>query len=193
MKGGYVYSVVFILIVSVFFTTILAGANAFYRPKIENNEETALKRSVLYALGEDEDMDNSFKDIRKINIEGRDIYVKYNEKDSVISLAVPFSGPGLWGTISGYMGISGELSAILGIAFTSQNETPGLGGRIDEEWFKDQFRGLPVIKEREISYGEQDSGSSIDAVTGATVTSRAVLKIINATVKESFENLEVVK
>ncbi len=33
---------------------------------------------------------------------------------------------------------------ILGLAFLRHSETPGLGGRITEDWFLEQFRGLPL-------------------------------------------------
>ena len=58
----------------------------------------------------------------------------------------------------------------------SNHETPGLGSKIDEPKFKEQFRGfnprLQILKVRQ-------DGGDVDAVTAATVSSRAVLKAIN--------------
>ena len=49
-------------------------------------------------------------------------------------------GPGLWGSIEGYVAISKDYSTILGLTFITQSETPGLGGRIGEEEYLSQFR-----------------------------------------------------
>ena len=49
------------------------------------------------------------------------------------------SGPGLWGTITAVAGF-GPSGTVRGVEFVRHNETPGLGARIDEDWFRDQFR-----------------------------------------------------
>ncbi len=59
-----------------------------------------------------------------------------------------------------------------------QNETPGLGARITEKWFKEQFRGksAPFTMAAE---GTSEKPGELDAITGATKTSQAVLRIVN--------------
>ena len=66
-----------------------------------------------------------------------------------------------------------------GIDFIAQNETPGLGARIEESWFKDQFIGktppFTLVDE-----GTQNKASNeIDGITGATYTSRYVRDMVN--------------
>ncbi|MDD2458673.1 MAG: FMN-binding protein, partial [Eubacteriales bacterium] len=104
--------------------------------------------------------------------------------------AVPFAGPGLWGGIEGYLGINPDRTQILGLVFTQQNETPGLGGRIEEPIFRDQFRGVPIQPGTELAFGASAS-QDIDAVTGATATSNAVLKILNQLLGVTLSQLEV--
>ena len=55
----------------------------------------------------------------------------------------------------------------------SSNETPGLGSKIDEPKFKEQFSGFHPA--RQILKVRQDGGD-VDAVTAATISSRALLK-----------------
>ena len=64
-----------------------------------------------------------------------------------------------------------------------QNETPGLGGRISEMWFKEQFRGKisPLTK---VAEGEQAGKNQFQAVTGATYSTNAVMDIVNLTSDE---------
>ena len=77
-------------------------------------------------------------------------------------------------------------SKITGIAFYKHSETPGLGGRITERWFKKQFEGVPlypVEEGRKIFYlkppGPGKRPDELDAVTGATGTSRAIEAFLN--------------
>ena len=89
-------------------------------------------------------------------------------------------GPGLWGEIDAVIGYDITGTMITGIEFTKQNETPGLGARIAETWFKEQFRGKsgPFTMMAE---GTSTQSNQFDAITGATRTSSAVMQIINDT------------
>jgi Na+-transporting NADH:ubiquinone oxidoreductase subunit C len=90
----------------------------------------------------------------------------------------PMRGTGLWGTIKGMVGL-GPDSRLTGVSFTEHNETPGLGARIDEAWFRLQFAGkrgpMTMVPEKQPS-----SETEFDAITGATITSTAVRDMINA-------------
>lgn len=63
-----------------------------------------------------------------------------------------------------------------GIYFLEMNESPGMGTKADEPFFKEQFVGRSV--ESFTLFGEGADG--VDAISGATVTSRAVLLAVNA-------------
>ena len=105
----------------------------------------------------------------------------YRENGQEIGFAFPAGGPGLWGGIETYVGISKDYSTILGLAITAQNETPGLGGRIGDEEFLGQFRDLDVSGAAEGSYivYRPSSGGNVDAVAGATLTSKSVSTFLN--------------
>ena len=185
MKKGYIYTIIFMAVVSIVFTGILAVVNAAYKNKIQENQETAVKSSILASVGIiAEDANSEFNDkATERKLDGF-IYYSIVTPDGT-AYAIPFEGPGLWGTIKGYVGVSSDFSQIKGLAFTEQNETPGLGGRIDEEWYKDQFRDTPLSDS--ISYGAE---SGLDAITGATSTSNAVLKILNDFIDTTLKELE---
>ena len=65
-----------------------------------------------------------------------------------------------------------------------------LHGRIDELVFREQFRGLPLKKDQPLKYGTQE-GYTLDAITGATQTSTAVLKTLNNMTDQVIFNGEV--
>ena len=197
MKQGYTYTVIFMFVMSALFTAALAIANAFYLPAIKSNEVLAEKKSILDALDIDVPADsnqvnNIFdKSIRKSSFSGKDVYENIDETGNVTGYALPFSGPGLWGTIIGYGGVSGDFSTLLGINFTVQSETPGLGGRIDEAWYKEQFRGISIKQDGKLEFDPEKSG--IDGITGASITSKSVTNIIKKLVEENVSGLEAVK
>jgi Na+-transporting NADH:ubiquinone oxidoreductase subunit C len=89
------------------------------------------------------------------------------------------TGAGLWGTITAAVGLDDSGRAVSGISFLKQNETPGLGARIDEPWFKAQFKGK-TGPFRMVPEGTRSTApDEFDAITGATVTSTAVRDMLN--------------
>jgi Na+-transporting NADH:ubiquinone oxidoreductase subunit C len=194
MKQGPVYTIVFIFVLTAVFTAVLAVADAYYAPKIAENVALSEHRDVLYALGLDATGDAATLTARfdaqvsKKTVGGIEVY-EQNRVGGTYGIAVPFTGSGLWGTIKGYLAVSSDFSKIVGIVFTEQQETPGLGGRIDELQYKEQFRGVPITGSK-IVYGKNGS-QEIDAVTGATITSNSVLRIVNDTIDNTLPKLEV--
>lgn len=90
-------------------------------------------------------------------------------------------------------GYGGEIKVVLGIdssykvvayRITSQNETPGLGDGALKPKFKDQFKGKAL---EQLEVVKRPDPGKIQAITGATITSRAVTK----TVKEALESLQL--
>ena len=194
MKREYVYTVLFTFVVSAFLTAILAGANAFFLPRIERNEELAERRAILYVLNvpfsDDAEVERLFAEsISEQQVGDLNVFAKSDDSGAVSGYAVPFQGAGLWGTIRGYMGLTADLSELLGIEFTEQNETPGLGSRIDEAWYKEQFRGIPLIDGAAV-LTDEDGDLVIDAITGATSTSNAVINIVRNSTASILSRLE---
>jgi Na+-transporting NADH:ubiquinone oxidoreductase subunit C len=113
------------------------------------------------------------------------------EDNAVLGYAFPVEGVGFWATVRGYLAVSPDGVRALGITFLEHAETPGLGGRITEKAFRDQFIGLnlsPQAGKRFLTIGRDRPrdpadpryGRYVDAITGATGTSLAVEKFLNA-------------
>ncbi len=102
-----------------------------------------------------------------------------------------FRGLGFWAPIHGILAVSPDLKQTLGIVILKQTETPGLGGRIAEPVFTDQFRrGIDITQPSEnrqrisISAAPPPADSPqaarhVEAVTGATQTCMAMERILN--------------
>lgn len=73
--------------------------------------------------------------------------------------------------------------AVTGLRVLSHTETPGLGAKITTAQFRDQFKNKRF--EQLILKKDDPAKGRIDAITGATVSSRAVTKTMRSTL-ESF-------
>jgi len=110
----------------------------------------------------------------------------YEQKDTS-NIGFVFSGTGFWDRITGVIVISPDLSKVMNIQFLDQKETPGLGARIEEGWFTDQFKDVPIAWEqpadKRIIVGQAPiptAKNRVDAITGATQTSLALMRFLNS-------------
>ncbi len=188
-KDSKTYSVLFTFGVTFVLVALLALANESTKEPIARNNELFFRRAVLFAMDIPYDRIDQVYDLYDETITEHDtsqgvLYQTVREGETVY--AIRFTGNGLWGTITGIVAVNEDASRIVGIDFIEQNETPGLGGRIDDLWFKDQFRN-EAIPEGRITMlrsagrlGDPDpDNAAVDAVTGATLTSESVEKILN--------------
>jgi Na+-transporting NADH:ubiquinone oxidoreductase subunit C len=190
-----VISVLYMFMISLFFAALVGAVKGINEARIESNRIEKLRRVILGVLNIPVERGVSAADlsllfsarVMDIKVEDRTLYVGYETDGRTVSgYALPVGGPGFWGPISGIVGISPDGGKITGLAFYRHNETPGLGGRITEDWFTGQFKGLPIFPvegDRNIFYlrpeGTGSAPNELDAITGATNTSAAVQAFLN--------------
>lgn len=191
-KKSIVYPVVFMFALALLLTLALAFLNEVTAPVVEFNQDIELKKKILNVfdiLPSDADaaaIDKVFKDnVVSEDYEGKNLYI-YKSGEEALAYAVPINGPGLWGSISGYIGVTNDLTKTTGLEFIKQDETPGLGGRITEDAYKNQFRGLDISNytDKNIVINRPASGGNIDAISGATQTSTFIVSMINEDLDE---------
>ncbi|MDA3864985.1 MAG: RnfABCDGE type electron transport complex subunit G [Deltaproteobacteria bacterium] len=92
------------------------------------------------------------------------------------------SAPGIsspyGGTIKLMIGLDNK-DIIKGVQVVQQSETPGLGAKLTEKVFLDQFNNLSLQKGG-IAVEKDDPAGKIDAISGATITSRSVTSTVKA-------------
>lgn len=195
-KDSIIYTVIFTAISAFAFVFLLSLANGATKERVEENNRVLEARAYLTAAGiavtEDMDAEAEFKkaypgfdktkDFQETTINGQTVIVS------------PFQGSGLWGTITGVLGMTSDFSRIVGLEILTHSETPGLGGRIDEAWFKEQFKGEYVVDgitvRQGTGQGDTDSDNGlVDGITGATRTSDSIQVIIN----QQIENMKSAK
>lgn len=190
MKGKF-RIILFVLILGTFSSGLITSVNYASEKIIAENEEIKFKSSILKGLDIDFTEDN-VKEVfnKEIKIFKRKNNTYYESKNG--DLAFYFEGQGLWGPIKGIIALEKNLETIKGIVITYQEETPGLGSMIAEDKFLDQFKGktvLPTIKFMEP--GQKASKSNeVDALSGATITGKALEKLLNKVIPHNREVLE---
>ena len=98
----------------------------------------------------------------------------------------PLRGTGLWGPIWGYVALSSDMNTIYGANFDHQGETPGLGAEIRTEKFQKPFIGKTIYDQSGLfssvtvaKIGEKsDPAHSVDAISGGTITSKGLQKML---------------
>ncbi len=191
-KDSIPYVVLFTFIVCAVFVVVLAIANEGTKDLVAANKTFAVQSAVLGAFGmpyanQTEASRNYAAEVTEGQTPGfRSWKASVDGTDYV---AVEQSGAGLWGTISVILAATPDGERIRGIRVVAQNETPGLGGRIEEPWFLGQYEGEKASSGRVgMKAGAESSGkadtdkenSRVDGISGATRTSQSFGSIVDA-------------
>ena len=172
--------VLFVLILGSILTTALVGVNGFTAPKIAKNAEIKLKSNVLEALEIPYDIENveqTFANNVKSAESGEVTYYISANGD----YAFTYEGAGLWGPIKGIMAMHPDLERISGLTIMQQEETPGLGSRIADDEYLAAFVGKRFTPTLDlVSPGKGGGDNQIDSISGATMSSKAFIVILNS-------------
>jgi len=171
--------VLFVLVLGTILSSALISVNTFTTPLIERNQAVKLQKTILSAFGYNytlEDLEETYNKNITVIGEGESLYYKAESG----LLAFPYKGKGFQGEITGVIAMESDIKTISGLAILSQVETPGLGSRIGEEEFLAQFPGQKFDPQLiYTSAGSADSDSEIDGISGATLSSKAIINILN--------------
>ncbi|MDP3731615.1 MAG: FMN-binding protein [Candidatus Omnitrophota bacterium] len=182
--------IIFVIIMGTVSGILLVGVNVYTMPLISKNEEFKLKTSVLAVLEIDHDKSDATKifaeEVKELKKDG---YLFYTSSDGAV--AFEFHGSGLWGPISGIISLEKDFKTIRKIKITYQEETPGLGGRIAEADYLKQFKRKEILPRLIfMPEGKAAQKNEVDAITGATGSSRAFEKLINENVQKYLSALK---
>lgn len=142
---------------------LLSGVNAVTEPRIALAEKMASEEAMKKIIPEAD----SFEPLTEsVTIASKG--------DNKVGYCVKVESAGYGGNIVMMVAIGEESGELRGIEILSHSETAGLGAKIENEEFKNQFQDKST--ELEVVKKETDSPYEVTAITGATVSSRAVVK-----------------
>lgn len=176
------------MFVALFVICIVAGGvlgivfNATKDPiaAAENAKRTAAIKNVLPEF-------NTLKTVNvKSAMEDAEIpfHLAYDADNNFIGAAVEtFTNKGFSGNISLMVGILAD-GTVKNISVLQHAETPGLGSKMEEESFKNQFNDKNPAS---FNFSVKKDGGDVDAITAATISSRAFCDAVNRALS-TFEN-----
>jgi len=105
----------------------------------------------------------------------------YDAQGRFLGYAIPNAGPGFQDTIRLIYGYRPDARRVVGMEILESRETPGLGDKIYKDAaFVSDFRALAIDPRIEtVKQGTKAAVNQVNAITGATISSKAVVRIIN--------------
>ena len=109
------------------------------------------------------------------------VFGAYNDDGELVGYGIPSEGAGFQDTIKLIYGYDPSKENIVGMEVLESKETPGLGDKIiKDQDFLDNFKALSIKPEViAVKPGAEKQPNEVDTISGATISSKAVVKIIN--------------
>lgn len=193
----FIFQAWLVLLLASFFGASLAGIQLTLSPKIEANKlnetlekvpELIFGAEAAQALSEE----NRPMDIERQFIEaGNKIYSVFQAKTDgqTDGWVIKASGQGYADRIELLVGVDAKAETITGLFILDQKETPGLGNKIMEPAWRNQFSNKPTQQQMTAVKTKASASNEINAITGATISSKAVCDIINQTLNNLCQPL----
>lgn len=185
------------IVLALGFALALAMVQAYLGPVIENNKINETKQKVPELVLGDEQARKMASENRSLEITShamtvekgarKKIYTVYQAKfpdGQTAGWVTKANGQGYADRIELLIGLDAEGRTVSGLFILDQKETPGLGNKIIEPQWRNQFIGKRTDSALTVVKGRSATPHDIDAVTGATISSRSVVDIVNSTVND---------
>ncbi len=178
-----IYSTIMVVIVAF----LLAFVSQTLKPMQDANVALDTEKQILNSLNlrglSDEEAHATYEKIVAFD-EAQNVYVCTLENGDV-KYVLPLKGQGMWGGISCFLAIDSDKNTVYGAYFNHESETAGLGAEIkDNADWQAKFQGKKIFADGDDSkialsvVKAVNDETTVDAVTGATVTSTAVSKML---------------
>ncbi|MFW5643520.1 MAG: FMN-binding protein [Alkalispirochaeta sp.] len=182
-RNTILYTVSFSFILTFSIAMVLSAAHNATQPRVIDGIRAHRQGAVLRAMGNDAvTREEIFEAYAELVSPRPGVYVDLESETGRV--ATVFSGPGVWGEISGVVGIQVDEMRVISVEILDHRETPGLGGRVADPRFLDQFKGEQIgpdgihVVLRGPGNDDPDD-QTVDGITGASGTTRAFDRIIN--------------
>ncbi len=193
---------------------LLAGSYKLTKPRIERHKREELQKAIFLVLPDAKECERTpDQECANIGTERFRVYKGLDQQEKAEGYAFIAEGPGFQGIIRMIVGINHDLNALSGMRVLGHVETPGLGAKIADDTAKkdffEQFAGLQpdwtaddTMQESQLAQITvdfitsvknitPDDPNEIQAITGATISSTAVVKIINQSLTQLEKQLDM--
>lgn len=158
-------------------TALLAVTNAVTKDAIAYQQELSAAESRQAVCPDAVDFEKV-----EYDVQGVECYKALDESGNLIGYAISSASRGYGGDVKVMTGVNAEDGSVIAInVYDNSGETPGLGVNTSGEKFTSQFAGLSsgtgVTVDKDA--GKNPDSVAVDSVTGATISSRAVVDAVN--------------
>ena len=187
-----IYSTILVLIVAF----LLAFVSQTLKPMQDKNVELDRQKQILYSLNladtvkgaSDEQVIALYQAVVAPETDSLGIYTATVNGDTIYVL--PLKGQGMWGGINCFLAVESDRNTIYGAYFNHESETAGLGAEIkDNAQWQAKFQGKQIFIGDSLALSVEknvNNETTVDAVTGATVTSTAVSKMLQDQLQKKY-------
>jgi electron transport complex protein RnfG len=183
-----------LIVASFCFGLLIAIVSVALSPRIERNKTSKIDGLMASLLPKAD----SFELAIELQIESArgkkvksKVYKAVSDDGKCLGWSFNAVGPGFADKIELIVAVDENFEKIAGFNCLASNETPGFGDQIKLPWYRSQFAGAPVRELRLVKTGDPEKiDSEIVAISGATVSSRAVVDIINNSLTQVKEQMQ---
>jgi electron transport complex protein RnfG len=173
-----------LIVASFLFGLLIAVTNAGLSPKIEQNKINKRNHLIGAMLPEaknfvalDAQFEIALDGGRKEKVE---VFKAQSESGQCVGWSFNASGSGFAGKIELVVAVDANFEKIAGFDVLASSETPGFGDQIKRDYYRNQFKGAPAEQLKLVTIGDPKKiDSQIVGITGATVSSTAVVDILD--------------
>ena len=173
-----------LVIICVLITAAVAGTNELTKDKIAQQQALKAEESRKVVLPQAETFEE------QTDVGDFTHYVGW-AGDEAVGLVFETSAKGYGGDVKVMTGVD-LAGAVTGVVILEHEETPGLGANAEKESFRDQYKGLQAAEgDIEVVRYQTPVGQQIEAMTGASITSRAVTAAVNQALEQYRQVMEL--
>ena len=173
-----------LIVASFFFGLLIAVANAGWQGRMLQNEEDKFNNLVVEMIPDANTSEIVLENVEVESGKGKTKATSVREvlsaDDTRVGWAFICEGSGFADKIKLVLTVDAAFENLKGYGVLSSNETPGFGDKIKDSFYREQFNSAPTTELVLVKLGRPaDKDSKIVAISGATVSSQAVVDIVN--------------
>ena len=179
LESSFANMVIVLTIITVIAASCLGAMNNLTAEPIAASKKAKQEAAIKAVLPE-------FTSLEEDNVNDQKIFRAYNANSELVGIAIETTELGFGGNITTMVGIDAN-GTIVDYSILQHTETPGLGSKL-VDWFKvkSDIRGADANK---MPLNVSKDGGEYDAITAATISSRAFLNSIN----KAYETYQIAK
>ncbi|MBW8001647.1 MAG: FMN-binding protein [Planctomycetes bacterium] len=184
-----------LIVASFIFGLLVAVTYASWKPRIDQNEKDKLNNLMRFMITDANSFEIAVRDAEINTGKGKilktNIYKALYTDGRTLGYAFVAVGSGFADKIKLVIATDIHCEKVFGFKVLASNETPGFGSKITEDFYTNQFKGAPATELIVSKTGDPEIiDDKIITISGATVSSEAVVKIFNTFIAQIKQKLE---